>query len=1285
MNRDLRAGEILGERFSIERLAGSGGMGDVYCAQDLRTGEKVAVKVLRRRTDAARFAREASLLASIEHPRVVRHVTHGALPSGEPYLVMEWLEGEDLAARLERGRLDVASAVALATAVSEALGALHDRRIVHRDLKPSNVFLVERRLDRIKLLDLGVARHEDAASLTGTGLLVGTAMYMAPEQARGAADVDARADVFALGCLLFECLAGEPAFSGAHAMAILTKILFDETPRLADRCGGAPAALDDLVARLLSRDPAARPADGRAAGTALRALGALPGAALEPSAPSQRPTALTASERRTVAVLFISAPQGAAPPASDDLWVAAEAATYGGAFARLCDGSAAVLLSGTSVATDLAAQAARCALSISRRAGDRRIALTMGRGEVSGRRSIAPAIDRAARVLDSSSASGEIATGVVTLDEAMVGLLDARFDVRDASGVFVLRAERDVAEIRTLLGKPTPCVGRERELRSLEGLFQDCVDQRGAQVALVTAPPGVGKSRLGSELVRALRARGEDVDIWIARGEPLRAGSAFGVLAQLVQAAIDLRGGEPLDARRGALVAALDAAVDAPSRLRIAEFLGELIGAQFPDDQSLPLRAARLDPPLMSEHVRDAFVDFLAARCAERPVLLLIEDLHWADAPSVRALDHALLRLEERPLFVLALGRPEVHETFEDLWKGRPLQEIRLRELPRKAAERLVQGALGARATPGTVERIVRLSEGNAFFLEELIRSVAERGEADLPETVVAMIHARLGALDDEARRILRAASVFGETFWAGGVAALLGERGGHASSVRARIDALAERELVQKRKSSRFDGEAEYAFRHALLREGASAMLTEKDRSLGHRLAAEWLEVHGEEDATVMAEHFEKGGDAARAGDAWLRAGERMAWGGDTRKTLALLERGLACPVTPSVRHRLLGMLCETTMWRMENVLSAAPAADELLAGATPGSAPWAQALLVRVTCAGLAGDAQLFEQAVADLMTAAFQREAADPAVLTFAAAVFLLDLFGQVPQANALFGRFEALARWSEDHAPSTGGLYAMMAAARAALGFEDPWGGLQHARAGIAKMTAIGHRRNLLASQTNVGMNSWFLGVYGDAKRSSLAAASEDEYGLASSLRPFTLAWACADMGEHGEARAWATRLAEGGRARRAPLDESRGRWALAEALRRAGELEAADAEARVALSLSVPLDRPGILATIAALRLAEGRVAEALASSEEAAAQLDAIGTAAFFRNAFVRLVRAECLEAAGDREGAKAVLRKARGWLLAVAEKIGDPDYRRSFLDDVPENRRTLELASRAG
>ena len=249
------------------------------------------------------------------------------------------------------------------------------------------------------------------------------------------------------------------------------------------------------------------------------------------------------------------------------------------------------------------------------------------------------------------------------------------------------------------------------------------------------------------------------------------------------------------------------------------------------------------------------------------------------------------------PLFVLALARPEVHERFPGLWADRNVTEIRLPPLPLRACERFVRDVMGDVANAEDVERIVERCEGNAFYLEELIRAAAEEAEprpaspregdsqreraplrdgallattGRLPETMIAVAQARLERLDPRARKVLRAASVFGSVFWLEGVAALVGE---NATNLEAVVRALADGEAVVPAEQSRFSGVRELTFRHALLRGAAYATLTDDDRALGHRLAAEWLaSVH--EDQEVVALHWLDGGELGRAAASFAEAG---------------------------------------------------------------------------------------------------------------------------------------------------------------------------------------------------------------------------------------------------------------------------------------------------------------------------------------------------------------------------------------------------------------------------
>src|SRR5678816_1654768 len=300
--------ELLGDRFEIERSIGSGGMATVFRARDPISGETVAIKVISEEQShlAERFAREVTVLAELSHPGIVRYISHGMTSSGELFLAMEWVDGEVLKTRLERGPLPLGESVTLATRVAEALGAAHARGIVHRDLKPSNLILPGGRVDLVKVLDFGIAQREGKTQLTQTGMMLGTAGYMAPEQARTGEPIDARADVFALGCVLFQCLTGVPPFDGDTTAAILAKILFGTAPRVSELWPEVPESLDSLVAQMLAPEPALRPNDGANLAAALAALGPLAHTAV--IAPRERAASSHATptgERRLLAVVML--------------------------------------------------------------------------------------------------------------------------------------------------------------------------------------------------------------------------------------------------------------------------------------------------------------------------------------------------------------------------------------------------------------------------------------------------------------------------------------------------------------------------------------------------------------------------------------------------------------------------------------------------------------------------------------------------------------------------------------------------------------------------------------------------------------------------------------------------------------------------------------------------------------------------------------------------------------------------------------------------------------------
>ncbi|MGZ3426520.1 MAG: serine/threonine-protein kinase [Polyangia bacterium] len=255
-------GSLLNGTYRLERVIAEGGMGVVYEAQHVRLPRRFAVKILGKPVDSdttittlARFRREAEIASTLAHPHIVEVFDYQVAESGAPYLVMELLEGEDLADRLKRGRVGIVAALRIIAEMAEALDVAHTAGVVHRDLKPANIFLMRRggREDFVKVLDFGVSKLIDSATLTQEKAMVGTPLYMSPEQAIGTQELTPESDIFSLGAISWEMLTGRRAFAASSIPSILYQIVHGPTPKLAGKAPGLSTAADEVFARVLSK------------------------------------------------------------------------------------------------------------------------------------------------------------------------------------------------------------------------------------------------------------------------------------------------------------------------------------------------------------------------------------------------------------------------------------------------------------------------------------------------------------------------------------------------------------------------------------------------------------------------------------------------------------------------------------------------------------------------------------------------------------------------------------------------------------------------------------------------------------------------------------------------------------------------------------------------------------------------------------------------------------------------------------------------------------------------
>ncbi len=251
---------VLAERYRLGELIATGGMGSVYRAVDTHLRRPVAVKVLKRvladdSTFLERFRREARAAAAISHPGVATVYDYGER-SNEAFIVMELIEGDTLAERIARhGRLPWQMAFAVAEQVAAALSAAHGHGVVHRDVKPANILLD--RAGHVKVTDFGIARAAQATTLTRPGMVLGSANYVAPEQAQGN-QVGPAADLYSLGCVLFESVTGNTPYQGPNAVSIATQHVSSPVPDPRDQVPELPAAAAELIVRSLGKQPGAR-------------------------------------------------------------------------------------------------------------------------------------------------------------------------------------------------------------------------------------------------------------------------------------------------------------------------------------------------------------------------------------------------------------------------------------------------------------------------------------------------------------------------------------------------------------------------------------------------------------------------------------------------------------------------------------------------------------------------------------------------------------------------------------------------------------------------------------------------------------------------------------------------------------------------------------------------------------------------------------------------------------------------------------------------------------------
>lgn len=935
--------------YRLVRLLGRGGMGRVFLCEDEGLGRRVAIKVISEglcedEEIIARFRREARAMAAVDHPNIARVYSIGEA-DGLPYFVMQYVEGESLAARIARSRrLELEAALHVVHQALDALEAAWERKLVHRDLKPANILMD--RHNRAHLVDFGLARPVESAesvTLTKAGQMLGTPAYMSPEQVRGE-DVDFRSDLYSLGVIFFEMLTGARPFAGPSSMAVVLQHLQEPMPSLRAQRPDLAPDVERTIRWLVSKDPVARPQSHEQLRGRLRkllplapeedepTLRAVTSAALHPEITPRRDTAASTptpssresreGERRQATILSADIPAcstlmrevdadsaTAALSRVFDL-IGAVVERYGGTLQEAGQDHLTAVFGFPSVLEDSPREAINAGIGIrdalrsfNRESGLQcRLAARIGidTGFVVGGR-----IDQSGR--QQLTLIGEPMEGAASLRDAAtegeiwVGSATRRYTERDfefrpvrSAGGDGHRLVSQTERLHRALADDSgwfsgELIGRGEEMARLEVHLLQLLDGRGSIVSVV-GPAGIGKSRLVAELRRVhsrkavafLRGRA------IAIGEKLSFHPIADILKQWARITEKDTNAQAVQKLEAAVARTLAEGGD-----DVLPFIATLMGLRLGGRHAERLRGIEGDG--LRKLLLKALRELLVAAARVRPVVIVLEDLHWADQTSVDFfLSLYRLALDHRILF-LNVFRPD-----QEMTRGRVTQslrmslaaiyeEIHLEPLGPEECDLLARAVFGVKDLPPRVRSAVAdKAEGNPFFLEEIGRALMEGGAVvrargrlvvsdrmetlALPETIQDVLLSRIDRLEPETRHLMKVAAVAGRHF----LCSVIADVAHDIDEQNERFEELERLGLVRR---LQIEGETAYAFRHALTQEVVYGSIFAPQRASLHLQIADAIERRCQERLPefygMLAYHYTAAGDRERSEEYLIKAGE--------------------------------------------------------------------------------------------------------------------------------------------------------------------------------------------------------------------------------------------------------------------------------------------------------------------------------------------------------------------------------------------------------------------------
>ncbi|MFO7933659.1 MAG: protein kinase [Bacteroidales bacterium] len=911
----------------IEEL-GKGGMGVVYKAEDERLDRVVALKVLAPHyaEDPAarkRFIREARVASSLQHQHICTIHEIDETAEGQLFISMDYYEGETLLQKILQGLPTLEIILDYAIQITEGLAAAHSRGIIHRDIKPGNIMITREGV--VKILDFGLAKLTGKYDSTHTGKALGSVSYISPEQAQGTR-VDHLTDIWSFGVVLYEMSTGVLPFAHEYDAAVIYSIL-DKSPVPPTEINeDLPEALETLIYRCLRKNKEERIQSAEEIRKELVQILESPGNKVSEKKQIRKKQA----ERRMVTILIAEVSNyqelvsrmdeeeadGIIQHCSEI--IDSVAGKFGGILTNSMDQTSTILFGMAGQGENAPVQAVNTAIEISERIQhlnntdqpDPPVTLRLGINT-------GPAIVKVSSVhgTEEYSVTGETLVQTHEIKalssggKILVGPLTYRFTSRlfdfipvkglsragstEQVKVYELQSTeiRDIRKTIRLNGLiQSEIVGREKELDQLHYYLLKLIQGEGFIINVI-GEAGVGKSRLIAEFLR----KKEINRVEVLEGRALSSGEnlSFYPIIGLIKSMVGIKESEEEKESQQKLEESIQRICSGEAN-EVFPFIATLMGMELTGEHAERLKG--LEGEGLEKLILKNLRTLVAMASDRKPLVMVVEDLHWADQSSLRLLKSLYRLAENHPILFINVFRPDYRETGEMMLAAvrdrfeKNHAEINLHPLNEQESELFINRLLKTTTVQGRTRALIfERAEGNPLYLEELVRSMIDEGSISVhegsvsiskdtgslavPGTLHEVLMARIDRLDEDSRSLIRTASVIGRHFFR----KVLCEVSGNVPDIDRILDHLKQIQLI--RESRRME-EVEYLFRHALIQQAAYDTILTRQRKELHLKVARAIEtvfsdrIH--DFYGILAYHYSLGEDPDHFEKYLIHAGEQ-------------------------------------------------------------------------------------------------------------------------------------------------------------------------------------------------------------------------------------------------------------------------------------------------------------------------------------------------------------------------------------------------------------------------